>query len=169
MAVGRSRLRRDGFTLVELMIAFTVFAFGLIAVMMMQIQAMKDGTMGRHRTGATMLAQDQIELVQNMPFSDSDLDVMDPVAWTTVPWINGGQPDEGQVTASVSTPNGDVSEVTYTVSYRVQADDPSDPNPSLRLVDLEVTWTEDGVSNNKPTRTGQPTVAVSTVLMDNEK
>ena len=48
-------------------------------------------------------------------------------------------------------------------------DDPGDPNPNLRRVDLEVIWNEEGISNNRPTRSGRPTVAVSTVLVDNDR
>ena len=169
VATGR---RNQGFTLVELMIAFTVFAFGLVAVMLMQVQAMRDGAMGRHRTGATMIAQDQIERIQNTPFSDSALDVMDPVAWTTPPWLlnDGGNPlDPGEIEVTVREPGGTVGEIVYTVFYKVEANDTVSPNTSLRVVNLEVVWEEHRVSNNKPTRTGQPTVAVATVLVDNEK
>ena len=87
----RQRGRRaGGFTLLEIMITLTVVAIGLMAMMMMQVQAMKDGSRGRHRTGAAMIARDQIERIQNMPFSDSSLDVMNPLTWTTPPWLANG-------------------------------------------------------------------------------
>lgn len=169
VAVGR---RQHAFTLVELMIAFTVFAFGLVAVMMMQIQAMRQGAMGRHRSGATMIAQDQIERIQNTPFSDTDLDVMSPLIWATPPWLaNGGDPTlaAGEIPVTVTTPNGDIRDIIYTVNYLVSADDAVTPDPNLRRVDLEIIWTEDGVGNNKPTRTGQNTVAISTMLVENDR
>jgi Tfp pilus assembly protein PilV len=169
VAVGR---RQHAFTLVELMIAFTVFAFGLTAVMMMQIQAMRQGAMGRHRTGATMIAQDQIERIQNTPFSDTALDVMSPLVWTTPPWLgNGGDAtlDAGEIPVTVTTPGGDIRDIVFTVNYLVSADNAVTPDPNLRRVDLEIIWTEDGVGNNKPTRTGQNTVAISTMLVDNDR
>ncbi len=169
VAVGR---RQHAFTLVELMIAFTVFAFGLVAVMMMQIQAMRQGAMGRHRSGATMIAQDQIERIQNTPFSDTALDVMNPLVWTTPPWLgNGGDATlaAGEIPVTVTTPNGDIRDIVFTVNYLVSADDAGSHDPNLRRVDLEIIWTEDGVGNNKPTRTGQNTVAISTMLVENDR
>jgi prepilin-type N-terminal cleavage/methylation domain-containing protein len=169
----RQRGRRaGGFTLLEIMITLTVVAIGLMAMMMMQVQAMKDGSRGRHRTGAAMIARDQIERIQNMPFSDSALDVMDPLTWTTPAWLDNGSDaslDPGEVPVAVSQAGGSVRDIVYDVAYLVGADDPGDPNPDLRRVDLEVIWDEEGISNNRPTRTGRPTVAVSTVLVDNDR
>ena len=43
-----------------------------------------------------MIARDQIERIENMPFSDTALDVMDPVTWATPPWLdNSSDPDLG--------------------------------------------------------------------------
>ena len=164
--------RVGGFTLLEIMITLTVVAIGLMAMMMMQVQALKDGSRGRHRTGAAMIARDQIERIQNMPFSDSSLDVMSPLTWTTPAWLANGSDatlDPGEVPVAVSRAGGSVRDIVYDVWYLVGADDPGDPNPSLRRVDLEVMWNEEGISNNRPTRTGRPTVAVSTVLVDNDR
>ena len=169
----RQRGRRaGGFTLLEIMITLTVVAIGLMAMMMMQVQAMKDGSRGRHRTGAAMIARDQIERIQTMPFSESALDVMNPLTWTTPPWLdNGGDGTlvAGEIPVAVSQAGGSVRDIVYDVAYLVGADDPGDPNPDLRRVDLEVIWDEEGLSNNRPTRTGRPTVAVSTVLVDNDR
>lgn len=163
---------RAGFTLVELMITLAIVAVGLLAMLVMQIQALKDGTRGRHRTGAAMIARDQIERVQNMPFSDTALDVMTPLAWATPPWLANTADatlNPGEVPVQVAFDGGSTREIVYTVWYLVGPDDAASPNPALRRVDLEVVWNEEGVSNNKPTRTGAPTVAVSTVLVDNDR
>jgi prepilin-type N-terminal cleavage/methylation domain-containing protein len=168
----RGDRRRGGFTLIEIMITFTVVGIGLLALALMQVQALKDGTRARHRTGASMIARDQIELVQNTAFSDTGLDVMNPVVWATPPWLaNGADPNlnPGEIGVSVSQTGGAVQEIVYTVWYLVTEDDAADPDDDLRRVDVEVVWTEDGVSNNKPTRTGQPTVAVSTMIANNSR
>jgi hypothetical protein len=62
-----------------------------------------------------------------------------------------------------------VRELVYTVWYLVTEDDAVSPNEDLRRVDVEVVWSEEGVSNNKPTRTGQPTVAISTMVAENDR
>ncbi len=169
----RQRGRRaGGFTLLEIMITLTVVGIGLMAMMLMQVQAMQDGSRGRHQTGAAMIARDQIERIQNMPFSDSGLDVMDPLTWTTPPWLDNGSDaslDPGEVPVAVSQAGGSVRDIVYDVAYLVGPDNPGAPNPDLRSVDLEVIWDEEGISNNRPTRTGRPTVAVSTVLVDNDR
>jgi Tfp pilus assembly protein PilV len=170
-AVTRSE-RAGGFTLLELMITFAVAAVGLTALMLMQLQALGEGARGKHRTGAAILARDQIEQIQSMPFSDAALDVMDPATWTTPPWLaNTGDPvlNPGEVAVEVTQAGGDVQELVYTVFYLVTEDDPVDPDDDLRRVDLEVVWTEEGVPNNKPTRTGLPTVALSTLVVDNNR
>ncbi len=164
------RRRARGFTLLEVMITMSVMAIGLLAMLMLQIQALRDGAKGRHRTGAVMIARDQLELIQNMAFSNSDLDVMDPLNWATPPWLgNGGDPtlNPGEIPVQVRQDGGTVREIVYTVWYLVDAD-PSG-NDDLRLVDLEVVWNEEDGSNNYPTRTGQHTVALSTVLVENDR
>jgi prepilin-type N-terminal cleavage/methylation domain-containing protein len=170
--IGRRRSRNGGFTLLELMITLGIVAVGLLAMVMMQIQAMRDGSRGRHRTGGAMIARDEIERIQNMPFSDTALDVMSPVAWATPSWLDNSSDATlapGEVPVQVSQPGGDVRDLVYTVWYQVGPDDAGSPNPDLRRVDLEVVWTEEGLPNNQPTRTGQPTVAVSTVLVNNDR
>jgi hypothetical protein len=114
-----------------------------------------------------MVARDQLERIQLTPFSDADLQ---PDDWKTPPWIdNTGDPDlsDGEVAVRVTNPNGTVIEQIYTVWYRVLAGPGG--NADLRFLDLEVVWNEDNISNNRPTRTGQPTMALSTLLVNNDK
>ncbi len=170
------RLKRrrgsEGFSLLELLITMAVVAVGLLSMMIMQLQALRDGSRGKHKTGAAIIARDQIERVQNMPFSDNDLDVMDPLVWTTPPWLDNAADmtlAPGEIPVQVRQAGGTVREIVYTVWYLVGPDDPGTPNPDLRRVDLEVTWNEEDLGPNLPTRTGQPTVAVSTVLVYNDR
>ena len=167
------RRGQEGFTLIELMITLAVVAFAVSAMLLMQIQALKDGNKGKHRTGAAMIAQDQLELIQNMPFSDTGLDVMSPAVWTTPPWLANTADatlNAGEVPINVAQAGtGPQREIVYLVNYLVTEDDPTTPNPDLRRVDLEVLWDEEGISNNKPTRTGRHTVAVSTMLVNNDR
>jgi prepilin-type N-terminal cleavage/methylation domain-containing protein len=157
----------SGFTLIELMITLTVLGTGLLAMLVLQTQALADGARGKHNSGAAMVARDQLERIQLMPFSDDDLQ---PVDWQTAPWLdNTGDPDlaAGEVAVRVAQPGGTSIEQVYTVWYRVIAGPGG--NTDLRFLDLEVVWNEAKISNNRPTRTGQPTVALSTVIVNNDK
>ena len=158
---------QGGFTLIEVMVALSVLAVGLLALLLMQAQTIRDGSRGKHSTTAAMLARDQLEQIQRMPYSDPDLA---PVVWTTPPWLaNGANPalNPGEIPARVGNARGTVTEQLYTVFYRVIADPGG--NPDLRSIDLEVAWNEAGISNNRPTRTGLPTVALSTLMVDNDR
>jgi len=161
------RRARAGFTLIELMITLTILGTGMLAMLVLQTQALADGARGKHTSGAAMVAKDQLEGIQRMPFSGADLQ---PVAWATPPWLpNTGDPvlGPGDIGVRVTQPGGDVFEKVYTVWYRVIADPGG--NTQLRFVDLEVVWDEAKITNNRPTRTGQPTVALSTVIVNNDR
>ena len=157
----------QGFSLLEVTIALAVLGVGLLAMLVLQVYSLQDGSRGRHTTAAAMIGRDQLERIQRMPFSSADLAV---VGWTTPPWLgNGADPslDPGEVPVRVAQPGATATEKVYTVWYRVIAD--AGGNTSLRNVDLEVTWEEDRITNNRPTRTGRPTVALSTILVDNDR
>ena len=158
---------RAGFTLIELMITLTILGTGMLAMLVLQTQALADGARGKHTSGAAMVAKDQLERIQRMPFAGADLQ---PIAWGTPAWIpNTGDPDlgPGDIGVRVTQPGGDVFEKIYTVWYRVIADPGG--NVQIRFVDLEVVWDEAKISNNRPTRTGKPTVALSTVIVNNDR
>jgi prepilin-type N-terminal cleavage/methylation domain-containing protein len=161
------RPARAGFTLIELMITLTILGTGMMAMLILQTQALADGSRGKHRSGASMVAKDQLERIQRMPFAGADLQ---PATWKTPAWLaNAGDPDlaPGEVGVRVTQPGGDVFEKKYQVWYRVAADPGG--NTQMRFVDLEVDWNEAKITNNRPTRTGKPTVALSTVIANNDR
>ena len=167
--VNRSARRpaRAGFTLIELMITLTILGTGMMAMLVLQTQALKDGSRGKHTSGAAMVAKDQLERIERMPFAGADLQ---PAAWKTPAWLaNAGDPDlgPGEVGVRVTQPGSAPFEKKYKVWYRVIADPGG--NTQMRFVDLEVVWDEAKISNNRPTRTGKPTVALSTVIANNDR
>ena len=61
-ALTASRLdRRDGFTLIETLLALTVILFGFMAVLVMHTGAMRSGTLAEVQTLAVFLAESKIE------------------------------------------------------------------------------------------------------------
>ena len=68
--MGRSDLaKQDGFTLIEVMVALTILAVGLLALALMQTTAIKANALSSHSTVATQLAQDRLETFKNISFA----------------------------------------------------------------------------------------------------
>jgi len=84
--------KEKGFTLLEVFVAVSVLAFGLLAVASMQGTAIRGNHLSGSLTGASTLAGDRVEKLMGMGYSDADLDVgnhsesSDPytISWTVV-------------------------------------------------------------------------------------
>ena len=76
----RSRRRRGGFTLIEVMVALVVTVLGLIAVTGTLMASMHGTSYARHATEATVLAEDKLEMLILTPLSQlaSGTDRVDP-------------------------------------------------------------------------------------------
>jgi type IV pilus assembly protein PilV len=111
---GRSQV---GFSLIEVMIALAILAFGLLAMSGMQIHAMRGGASGRQSSQAAAFAQDKMEEFQR-------------TAWTalgnTSGWTSGDTETPAQGNQS------------YIVSWRI-ADVVANATKSI---DVRVTWSE---------------------------
>ena len=112
----------QGFTLIEVLIAITIFAVGLLAVATMQLSAIRvNSTAGQITTRMTW-AQDKLEELMALPYSD--------------PWIEDlGDPPSGTDTAGnahqETTPDG-----IYTIFWTVTDDTPIS---STKLITVTVT------------------------------
>jgi Tfp pilus assembly protein PilV len=133
-------------TLLEVMIALAVLALGLLAMLAMQISAMRGGKYGRHTTEAAQLARDQMEFLHRLDWDDA---AMSPINWTA----------PAAIPVTVQSAAGDQQEMIYNVSHRIRSD-ATDAN--LRLVDVRVTWTEMNAPPGAPPRR----YAISTIRHD---
>jgi type IV pilus assembly protein PilV len=114
---GARRPSQGGFSLIEVMIALGILAFGLLTMSGMQIHAMRGGASGRQSSQAAALAQDKMEELQR-------------TAWTalanTSGWTSG-------VTETPTQGNQD-----YAVSWRI--DDVVATR--TKSIDVRVAWSE---------------------------
>jgi prepilin-type N-terminal cleavage/methylation domain-containing protein len=62
-----------GFTLIEVLFAVAVLAFGLLAVSSLQGSATRENLMAFHRTEAVAWAQSTMEALMGLPYGDADL------------------------------------------------------------------------------------------------
>jgi hypothetical protein len=116
-------------TLVEVMIATVLLAFGLLAMLALQMQALRGSSVGRHYTAAAAIARDLMEELQRLPWND-------PRAVPT-----GGWAVEPMEALEVELENvGTVQQQVFNVDYRIQAD-PVSP-ADLRVIDVRVQWYE---------------------------
>ena len=68
------RYTDSGYTLIETMIAISIFAIGFLAIASLQIAASKTNRAGSEYTQASTIATDRLERLMVLPFDDSDLD-----------------------------------------------------------------------------------------------
>ena len=105
-----------GFGLIEILIAITIFAIGMLAVGKMQITAIKGNSFANDLTKATTLAQDRMEKLIGLSYSDTGLD------------------------ANATADHNDV-DGRYNISWNITTDHPIDNTKTIRV---NVGWTDKG-------------------------
>ena len=141
----RSQRSAGGFTLVESLVAMAILAVGLLTLAVMQLEALSQGSAGRHTGDAAATARSYLEQVQRLPWTE--LDGAAGSGWIAPTWI-GAAP---AVNMNVALPDagGNAVEHTYNIAWRVTdiLDGGGDPNPCLRTVEVRVGWSEEEIAN----------------------
>ncbi|MBW2079018.1 MAG: prepilin-type N-terminal cleavage/methylation domain-containing protein [Deltaproteobacteria bacterium] len=98
---------QNGFTLIEVLFAVAVFAFGILAVSALQGSAMNGNLIAIHRTEAVNWAQIQMETLLALPYNDV---------------VSGGPTVQGNYTITWSVTNNspinNCKLITVTVNYQ---------------------------------------------------
>ena len=82
--IGESRTS-DGFTLIEVLIAISIFAIGILAIAGMQIKSINLNSAARMQSEATNAAVDCMERLLSLPYEHPDLDEAAGTQSTQVP------------------------------------------------------------------------------------
>lgn len=140
----RRDVRRDaqGFTLVEVMITLVILAFGLLTLALVQLQAMKQGSQGRHTGDGMAIARSYLEQAARVPWSELE------AARTAGGWQTPGWADIPASTMTVAQPGGGGTAVehSYTIRWQVTA---ITGTSCVRNVQVRVQWNEEGQSSPK--------------------
>ncbi len=147
----------SGFSLIEVTIAMVIMGVGLLTVALMQVHAMRDGTKGRHLSTAAMIAREQVEQIQRVPFSQ----IADKNWGQAEAWMAGVGLTRGNLSITVDQPGGvQPVEQIYAVDWRISPVAPV--NLDLKNIELAVTWQER--QNAAPRR-----YALATVVVNNKR
>ena len=121
--------KENGFSLIEMLIAMSVLAFGMLAAASMQYSTVRNNTTGNTSTQANSLAKAQLEMLKNQDIGSTALAVGDYV-------------DPSPIDAS-GNPGG-----IYNRSWRI------DPlGTSARRIRVTVVWTKFGSTRRVIVRT----------------
>jgi len=114
--------KKDGFSLIEVLIALTFLAIGLLAMASLQVTSVRGNFFSNSLMQATYVAQDRLEFLKNLPFSDPLLSTGNRVDGTTK-----------------------ISDLVFNRSYTVEL--VNDPKGNYLKISYLVKW-NDGVNHN---------------------
>jgi type IV pilus assembly protein PilV len=111
--------KKDGFSLIEVLIALIFLAIGLLAIASLHVTSVRGNFFSNNLMQATYVAQDQLEYLESLPFDD--------------PLLNTG--DHGDGTKNISG-------IDFKRAYRVDL-----LSSNLKSVKYTVSW-NDGANHN---------------------
>jgi type IV pilus assembly protein PilV len=137
--------KQEGYTLIEILIAIAILAFGLMAVATMQVTAIRTNAGASGMSQGLTLAQAKMEELMNLSYNHSELDddgggISNGTGQDA---DDDGVDDDGGNFGLDDTAGADGSEANgrYTVYWNVAVNEPVTDTKTIRVI---VTWTERG-------------------------
>lgn len=117
-------MNKKGFSLIEVLVGLVLLAIGLLAIAGMQITSVRGNFYSSNMTQASILAQDRMEILKNLPYAHADLSI--------------GNHNDGVIPGTNLTRDYDVSLIPATtmlnITVRVRWRDTSDRSISFTTV-----------------------------------
>lgn len=107
------QLGNKGFSLLELLIAITILAFGLLAIAGLQTTAIRGNMHGSTISQATALAEDRIEAIRNADYADITV-----ANFPTNETLSDIYTRQTQI--EIDTPLNDLKRITVTVQWQTE-------------------------------------------------
>ena len=125
-------LQEKGYTLVEILIAIAILAFGLMAVATMQVTAIKTNASASGISQGMTLGQAKVEELMNLSYDHPDLSDTDG---------DGTAGLNHTLEADDSDNDPPETHGRYTIYWNVAVNEPVTDSKTIRII---VTWTEKG-------------------------
>ena len=120
--------RQSGFSLIEMMIALGILAFGILATMAGQVAAMRFSTTSRDHTIAMKLAEEQMETFFVMSADDVKALTLDS-GYSTYP---------NDSDSPIDPDSGDGKTMAFNRNWTIEADT---PETDVITITIDVSWT----------------------------
>ncbi len=129
-----------GFTLIEVLVSMAIFAFGILAIINMQLLSAAINVKSRGMTEGIVAAQNKIEELSSLPFNDAELADTD---------TNGAAGLDVFPPTDAAADNADHTDVAtnprYTLFWNVEENKPFTGTKTVRVI---VRWNEKGIFQN---------------------
>ena len=123
--------RRQGVSLVEVMIAMVILSFGLLGVAALQVRAITEGSSGSHMSNAGAIARNRLEELNRLAWDAAVLNA------------SGGN------WADATVPTVTVQGVDYSVEERIAWDDPDATLVQLKAIEVRASWSDEKRANRQ--------------------
>ena len=124
-------MRRSGFTFIELLVALSLFAVGMLSVLEIFPVTRSFLTQSASATQATFLAQQELETIRSLPYADLTPGIYEPLHAVTADTSNQLSQFQRQTVVTLVDPES--SPVPYATSAA---------DVGMKKVEVTVSWLE---------------------------